>query len=700
MNVSNTSVESGSSHWDSFSSNHENQIEEHVKKLFEHQFKHAASYIATEDVSKLVNTTEGAQLTIPQTKCKLKKVAKPSFVFEYFYKCEKCDCLFKHEKTSRRVYCSNCEEMISKYFVYIPLRSQIESEVHKHFDTIIAHSNRESTSTIRDVQDGKVFKKLQKKYCDSKILSLSFNTDGVQIFKSINSLWVILLYQNYLPPSIRYLTENILLVGLHYGPDKPNMPDFCYPLFKEMDDLQQTKIECIRQNTHHTFLPKISSVLCDLPARVMVTNFLSYNGKCCCIFCLDKGESIKNINNKRKMIRYVKSTQSELRKHNKTVATGRLVQNDPIDGIKGISCMIALKDLNMIDSTGIDWMHGTLLGAFLTFFNICMGHKKTCCRVEDKISTVKRKTLDKRILTIKPNRRIGLKPKSIFKLRAYKAKDQRTLLWYFLPVCLKGLISKRCFKLLLLLSVSTYILCKSEITESDLNNAGEMLVKFADGFEDVFGKSSVTMNVHLLRHYKNSVMNNGPLWSQSLFAAESMNGILAKYVKSPNGVMQQIADKYVIRKSYERKKVHETRVLLLSKKTRVLLQKNQIKALERSDLFEQKLPEDEKFAVSKILSFKNEIFTSLRYKKLSTIDYFVSVNNFIGMIEFFFEVNSKAFALINIYEVFKQNYHLQYVKTTRKFKVCDVNEIKEKLLYMKIGRVEIVTKEPNRYEGT
>lgn len=56
----------------------------------------------------------------------------------------------------------------------------------------------------------------------------------------------------------------------------------------------------------------------------------------------------------------------------------------------------------------------------------------------------------------------------------------------------------------------------------------------------------MAMNIHLITHITQSVVNWGPLWSQSTFAFENVNGILGRYVKGIRYPIHQIAFKYIL----------------------------------------------------------------------------------------------------------------------------------------------------------
>lgn len=60
----------------------------------------------------------------------------------------------------------------------------------------------------------------------------------------------------------------------------------------------------------------------------------------------------------------------------------------------------------------------------------------------------------------------------------------------------------------------------------------------------MFYGQSVTMNVHLLRHYGQIVRDCGPLWAYSLFAFETNMGILSRYSAGGANIIDQISGKY------------------------------------------------------------------------------------------------------------------------------------------------------------
>lgn len=78
-------------------------------------------------------------------------------------------------------------------------------------------------------------RKLPRNIAEENLLSLSASTDGVALFNSSRqSLWAIQLYAHFIKPNDRYIPQNMIVVALYVGKEKPNMQDFFYPLMKEM----------------------------------------------------------------------------------------------------------------------------------------------------------------------------------------------------------------------------------------------------------------------------------------------------------------------------------------------------------------------------------------------------------------------------------------------------------------------------------
>lgn len=106
-------------------------------------------------------------------------------------------------------------------------------------------------------------------------------------------------------------------------------------------------------------------------------------------------------------------------------------------------------------------------------------------------------------------------------------------MWFYLPFALTNLIAKKYLDNFILLSAGTYLLSKTKITIEEIELADALLNEFADSFEHLYGKDSITLNIHMLRHYANAVKLRGPLWSQSMMPFETNIGYHKQNVNGP-----------------------------------------------------------------------------------------------------------------------------------------------------------------------
>lgn len=106
------------------------------------------------------------------------------------------------------------------FFVQMKLQPQLERIVRKFKDTFTSNrENKDSGSTFNDVTSGSYYKTIKHRFPD--LLSLTFNTDGVRMFKSKrkSSLWPLLMVVNEVPKQHRFKRENMIVAGLWYGVD-------------------------------------------------------------------------------------------------------------------------------------------------------------------------------------------------------------------------------------------------------------------------------------------------------------------------------------------------------------------------------------------------------------------------------------------------------------------------------------------------
>lgn len=329
---------------------------------------------ALRDTFKLMGRTKSKYLIDKDIKALFK------FDFIYYIKCEHCKIFQNFRSDVKKKNCLDCSRELklkeTNFFTYIPIKEQIIESIRKNFNNIIKYNENVcsvESDCIRDIHDGDIYKNLKKEISKNdngsmQTIPLSFvvNTDGVQIFNIGNdTLWPILLIQNFLPPNIRYLKENIIVVGLFYGKSS-ELPvhAFFRPLCEEFNDMS-TGFQ-VKEYSSIRFLPYITHAGLDSPAKNKVQCFQQHNAKFGCCICYIENTPVPNKGNKKSTKRPLCTEEAlKYRGHADTLYIMTVVTpGDPINGIKDISPFIDLEFFDIIKSFGLDYLHMILKGSF------------------------------------------------------------------------------------------------------------------------------------------------------------------------------------------------------------------------------------------------------------------------------------------------------------------------------------------------
>lgn len=676
-----------------------------INKLLEFQASHHISNAAVIQMARNQNGIPGSAIEIPLNKKEMDKRACQKYCFEYYVFCQKCKEVTKyHEK------CAQCNIVTAKtrdnFFIYIPIKQQLMLMLHKNLNTILKYLEKERAETvIGDIYDGEIYKQMKSNNPGTTILSLTFNLDGASVSNSSkSSIWPILLYQNYLPPSIRFMKENVLLVGVITTIGKPDLTKFLLPFIIEMNELYSDRISLIQDENIYHFLPFAMYCLCDLPARAELQQLKYISGYFACPICIQKGTSVSGKGSS-KYVRYVKTNETpEMRTHAQTISDISTYLNTAkiVNGVKGITPLIALPSFDIIDNVSTDHMHGVFLGVMSDLIDIWMGKKnlqniKSGFKIKGSENRAK---FNNKIVQLKPHSRITRKPRSLFDRSFFKAVEYRNLLWFYVHYALYGVLSQTAINHFDLLSASTYILNKTEITKEEIVKAGQMLEKFTNEFEDYYGIDGVTMNLHILRHYSHNVLQSGPLWSQSMMGFESRIGDFKLCHRSKVCISESIAKKYCLSDSKCRGPIVNENIVMLREKS---IDVGMCTAKIFMEFGFSPTNGRRHYNIAYEIRKHNEVFKSLSSQITKSIDYFVKLKDeTIGAIELFVKNGANIYILLQKYEIVHQKYHFNEVKLKTPIQrgLFNFNEIHEKLIYLKFGSIEVVTSEPNKYEKT
>lgn len=512
--------------------------EESELLILNYNIRRSLTDLALEDLLDLIN----CHLPTPLYKSKYTflKQFESQISIETHYYCPQCQSpLTVANAINQCELCNyeyNANDFKNNYFLTIPLKKQLESIVNgKLFNQFLKSSNHNS-----DVINGEVYKTLrEREIISTNDISIQFNTDGVSLFKSSGvSIWPIQVMINELPFKIR--KEKIILCGLWYGSEKPNMNLFLSPFTQELIDLHTQGIVRSKPGSPDIII-KVHTLMCtvDSVARPLCQMIIQYNGKYGCSFCLHEGDRIEV---GRGYARVYPGSVHRIRTLEQHEADAREASVDvPINGVKGMSILMFIPLFNIIHSFIPDYMHCVLLGVIKTL--ICATFDST---QKDKMFYLGRhiREIDERLLNIKPPCEVSRVPRSIGDRALWKANEWRNfILYYFLP-CFKGILPLVYLKHWLLLVTSLHLLLRNKITSDDLQFATKALKKFVSSIPELYGMENAKFNMHLLLHIPSAVKKFGALWATSTFPYEKYNGILKKIFKNTQAPPEQICKSY------------------------------------------------------------------------------------------------------------------------------------------------------------
>ncbi|XP_013421011.1 uncharacterized protein LOC106181232 [Lingula anatina] len=647
-------------------------------------------------------------------------------VQKHFY-CKFCNTY--HGPTSQPI-CTSCNKQEEGYFMYIPLFGQLQSiltGVSKYSLVPSLSRSEQSNDRIEDVYDGKLYQHYfqdgyflgtsEEQKTREVHLSLQFNTDGVSIFRSSSfSIWPVYLTINELNSEKRYKAENRIFSGLWFGEQKPIMNIFLKPLVEELSMLYSKGAEITLDGQPFLLRAMLLSIVCDAPAKCLVQNFTQFNGFFGCGCCLHKGESVKTSARGSMMAFPFHTEPDKPRDHAETLkyAVEAETTNKTTCGVKGFSVMSRLPNFDVIRSVSIDYMHCVLLGVQKMLLHLWLdsSNKSEPYYIGNYMSV-----LDDRIKALTPPNVINRSPRAFTELKHWKASEFRSILLFHSVACLVGILPYEYLSHYFFLVESIYLLLKSSITTADVARARVLLKLFCAQIDCLYSPRNETYNVHCLVHLCDKVTELGPLWTQSCFFYEDLNGDLRKLFHGTSSVELQISSAVVIHQQLP----ELVKQLLPGTEAEIFYFKLAKKTLphNRSLLFghnyaighfvscnlldrTRQLIEDICGPIKRVQQFCRLLMNGITFQSLSyrnvtkrnsyTVRCLSRENGIIGQIQYFLKVEDctaeiKYLAILKELEVeiseIKLPRHFNLVKITDNDRVVEIQDIKEMLYFSK-----------------
>ncbi|KYM96038.1 hypothetical protein ALC62_13308 [Cyphomyrmex costatus] len=347
----------------------------------------------------------------------------------------------------------------------------------------------------------------------NSIINLTFNVDGLPLFKSSNTqLWPILgLIQNS-------NDKTPFPIGIFCGTSKSNpLSSFLEEFIEELSLLLKDGFyfnDILYRVTVHSFV-------CDAPARSYLKCIKSHS---------DINADLRNDDT-------FKSKQDE-------------------DHHIGNSPLLQL-NIGLVTSFPIDYMHNVCLGVMRKLLQCWINGN---FRVRLSANSVQ--TLSDKMVALHNfiPKEINRKPRPLRELARFKATEFRTFLLYLGPVLLYNVVDKAVYEHFLLLHSAIVILCsKRHISVLGHKTASQLLSIFVEHSEHLYGLEFLIYNVHCLIHLPEDVAMYGPLDKFSAFPFENFLGKLKRLIKSAKQPLIQLC-----------KRLHEANLQISSEKENLL----------------------------------------------------------------------------------------------------------------------------------
>ena len=378
-------------------------------------------------------------------------------------------------------------------------------------------------------------------------LAFAINVDWFQPFKrrSDRSVGVIYLVLLNLPREQRFRWENIIVAGIipEMSKEPKSLNTFLAPIVDELQALWKgVKLSTSSCNTCLTYRGALLLAAADLPARRKLCGFKGYAAHRGCSKCFkyfpgsfkDKTDYSgfdrdtwppRHISSRRKHAEMVRKASTQTQKEHLATKYGVYY-----------SSLLQLEYFDAVKFTAIDPMHNLFLGTAKHVFKLWT--KKNLLTKKDL------KVLEEHIHSFDVGTGFGCLPhRMVSNYGGYTASQWKNWTLVYSMYCLQGLLPVshlRCWQTFVLACqyLSSPVASKVDILKADM-----LFVKFGERFERLYGKKSVTPNMHLHCHLKECIADSGPVHAFWCFSFERFNGILGSMQVNGRSVEVQLMRK-------------------------------------------------------------------------------------------------------------------------------------------------------------
>ncbi|XP_041775313.1 uncharacterized protein LOC121595414 [Anopheles merus] len=350
---------------------------------------------------------------------------------------------------------------------------------------------------------------------------LDFSMDGLPIHNSgPTQLWPILMRVCDLPQA------PIFVVAIFCGKSKPSSAEeFLRQLVTELNELQSDGIDL----SGSMFKVRINTILADTPARAFVKGIIGHSGHDSCLKCTER----TRYDHLSRRIYFV-----GIDAPNRTDA---LFRDGTYRGhIRHSTPLIDLANFDMImDIPTTDRLHLVDLGV--------MRHLMRSWRSGAFGEQYKWDRADVGFITsvmesVKLPSEVPRKLRGIQHLNFWKGTEFKNFLHYPSIVALKDTLPREAYEHFKLLFCSITIF-SSPAHEQYYELAHQMLEQFVQDYATLYGESTITSNVHNLKHMYDDVCRFGVLDDYSTYPFEGMLQSIKHLIRTGNNIIPQLINR-------------------------------------------------------------------------------------------------------------------------------------------------------------
>ena len=540
------------------------------------------------------NTSEIARdicTNLPRSMYKARK-AIGEVIFQRFVVCRKCLSLYtfsesiessgtikkskhcsfcrfpSHPHTSMRLPCGTLllksVELASKRTYLYPFLTYcylgLEVSLQSMFDTPNFYlecerwrSRTVCSGVMEDVYDGEMWQRFQTYNGESFLseagnLGLILNFDFFQPFEHLSySLGALYMCVLNLPREVRYKQHNVILVGLVPGPHEPkrDINTFLKPL---VDDLLKLW-SGVQFNVHSVRSYKIIRcallcVACGLPAGRKVCGFLGHGARLGCSRCykefpgsagtMDYSGFDRNSWRKRTKDEHVSDAFRI-----KNMDTLSAMEKAESDAGCRYSELMLLPYFDGPKMLVIDPMHNLFLGTAKRFL-------KEILIANGIITSANMDVIQQRVNSFTCPAGIGRIPLKIQSgFSQFTADQWKNWVIYFSIGALRNIVTGEILECWRHYVLACRVLCVQKITLEKAKLGDALLMQFCRRTERLFGKHTITPNMHLHSHLLECIVDYGPLHNFWCFAFERYNGILGAMPNNNRSIESQLMKRFL-----------------------------------------------------------------------------------------------------------------------------------------------------------